>query len=75
MHKWIAIACVLGWSFFAVFGCLAVMGLSEGPGFQTLIAAELALYGLAVGCVTWAYICSSLREHRKARASRHTIRG
>ncbi|MCV6597787.1 MAG: hypothetical protein OIF40_12000 [Mangrovicoccus sp.] len=68
MPKWIAIACVLGWSFVAVFGYLALTGWSKEPSFQTLIAGELALYGLAVGCVTWVYLRSNRAKAGKSRS-------
>lgn len=69
MHKWIALGCVLGWSFFAVFGYIAFSSHKE-PGDGALIAAELALYGLAVGSMTWSYLHSRIAAKRKPEMSR-----
>lgn len=74
MQKCIAIGCVLGWSFFAIFGYLAVSGLQTGSDYA-LLAAEMALYGMAIGSMTWSYIRSMIVVKRKPAVSDSVIEG
>lgn len=52
MNKLIATLCVIAWSFCGAFGYLALTAPASATN-EVLIDAMLAIFGFAVGLITW----------------------
>ncbi|TCO69638.1 hypothetical protein [Rhodovulum euryhalinum] len=72
MHKFFAIACVIGWGFFYAFSFLAVTSLNDAAWMPAAYAV-LAFAGFLAGMLCWVRIVGGKRPDLKPvrlRASR-----